>query len=321
MRQGETDSIVAMSRVENHIILFSERQAVSRVTIRNTGDYPAGYSIRTYYDRFSNWGTQFDVFWTDSIYDPETGQTVGWVDLAPGQSKTVEVVFKDKDQNDLDMRPGDGDDINFILSAVTLDGFDFAGAAGSYFNPQRELTTGMIREGVEDLPLISHPIATQLGKDKYGEEYVIRLNVSNPFPYPVSTELSQPVPTGLKILAANGGLVADSQIQWRRIIEPHGSYEFTYLVRNTLSTDLTVPAAQVSFYIASENSYAHFSSVPVTIAPSDLPTIYLPLISRPYLGWTTIMSEGFEGAFPTEQWAVFYNNGSSYDEVYGDEDN
>jgi hypothetical protein len=204
--QGEIVSIEHVSRGEDHIFWFSERQALSLVTIKNTGSYPAGYNIRTYYDRFSNWGMQFDVFWTDSVYDPVTGQTTGWVELAPGQSRTLEVVFKDKDQNDLDMRPQDGGDITYVLSATTLNGFYYADNDYSHFYPQQQLADGTVTESLGELPAISHPIATQVGKDRYGEEYVIRLNVTNPFPNPASVEVSQQVPTGLTILAAGGWL-------------------------------------------------------------------------------------------------------------------
>jgi putative hemolysin len=37
-------------------------------------------------------------------------------------------------------------------------------------------------------------------------------------------------------------------------------------------------------------------------------------------GWMTIMSEDFEGTFPSGAWTVFDNNGSSYGELYWDDD-
>lgn len=268
-----------ISRGENKL-WFSERQAVSSITIENTGDCIASYNIRAYYDRLSRWQTQYDVFWIDSMRDPATGETIGWIELAPGETATIEIVFKDKDQNNLDMRPNDGDDISFVLAATILEGTYFVESAGHQFDPRRETIVGKLLSASEDLPILSHPIATQLGRDSFGTEYTIRLDVANPFPYPVTTKVRQKIPSGLTILSPNGGLMESNAIQWRRVIQPHSSYEFTYIVRNDSANgaDIEMSAAELTFYIPEQNTDVQFTSVPITISAPNVPTIYLPLV-------------------------------------------
>ena len=51
--------------------------------------------------------------------------------------------------------------------------------------------------------------------------------------------------------------------------------------------------------------------------------IYLPIVLRNYTpgaGWSTIMTENFEGTFPSGKWSVFDNDGASHGEYYWDED-
>jgi hypothetical protein len=296
--KGRIISIDDVSRGDRGL-WFSERQAVSSITIQNTGDYTADYNIRAYYDRLSGWQTQFDRFWSDSMRDPATGETVGWVKLAPGETRMVEVVFKDKDQSDLDMRPNNGDAISFVLAAVTLNGFYFMESQRHEFNPQQQTISGDLFSTSEALPTLSHPIATQLGRNPSGTEYVIKLDVDNPLPYPISIKVRQSIPTNLTILSPNGGMVENSTIQWRHVIQPHDNYEFIYTVRNDSPdrSDIQVPAAELTFYALEASADVQFTSVPVTVAPPNSSVVYLPLVLKSYAPDSGFNSQ-FNGSAP-----------------------
>jgi len=127
---------------------------------------------------------------------------------------------------------------------------------------------------------ISHPIATQLGKDRFGSEYTVYINVDNPLPRPIHAKVQQTIPDDLTVVSPNGGFFDGSTLQWRRMIEPHASYEFSFVVRNDTSdrSTMELEAAILSFYVPSENTDAQFDSAPVTIEAPRLPIIYMPSV-------------------------------------------
>jgi hypothetical protein len=280
---GRIVSIDDISRGDQFLLFFSERQAVSSITIRNTGLYPADYNIRAYYDRLSNGETQFDVFWLDSMVDPSTGEVIGWVRLAPGQTKTIEVVFKNKDQNNLDMRPNDGDGIRFVLAANTPNGLYFMGTETHDFYPRQVTMAGEALTAEAQLPTLPHPLGAQVGRNPGGTEYTIELFVDNPLPHPISVRLEQGIPASLTILSPGGGVVENDKIQWRQIVQPHESAEFAYNVRNDRADDssIQVPAAELSFYAAAI-SEVHFTGAPLTIEAPTVEMVYLPVVRRNY---------------------------------------
>lgn len=280
--KGEILAIDDISRGDPILFWFSERQAVSSITIRNNGNYIASYNIRAYYDRLSRWQTRYELFWLDTITDPGLGESMGWVELQPGQTKTVEVVFKDKDQNNLDMRPNNRDDIGFLLAAATLDGVFYADFESHTFVPREETMAGEPLSDELTLTAISHPIATQLGEDRYGTEYTVYYNLENPFPYPISARVTQVLPQYLTVLAPNGGLVGNSQIEWRQVVQPHDIVQLSFVVRNDSPnvSAIELPGAALSLFVPEAATYAVFDSGPLTIPAPDLSKVFVPLVVK-----------------------------------------
>lgn len=307
----------------NYFIACWEKEALSRVTIKNTGTVKADYVLRAYYDRISAWGMQYDVFWLDSMRDPATGETIGSVTLEPNQSKTVEVLYKTADDG-RDMRPNDGDDITLVLSAVTLDGFYHSATRLDYFTPTKETMNGEV-VGAAELAAsatLPYPLSTQLASGPGQRDTTITLQVQNPFPYPVTASVRQPLPAGLTLVSPGGGAVDAGGITWRKTVEPHAWVDLSYAARNDQQdrTDIIVPGAQLTLYTLESTGTFDFTGAAVTLRNNSKP-VYLPLVAGPPLPtWQTLMSEGFDGGFPKAGWSVYDGDGAANGEYIWDDD-
>jgi hypothetical protein len=308
----------------DYFVVCWEKEALSRVTIKNTGTVKADYVLRAYYDRISAWGTQYDVFWLDSMRDPATGETVGWITLEPDHSKEVEVVYKSADDG-RDMRPNDGDDITLVLSAVTLDGFYHSDTRLDYFTPTEESISGQAVEAAElaASTTLPYPLSTQVASGPGENDTTVMLQVQNPFPYPVTASVRQPLPEGLTVVSPGGGAVNADSITWQRTVEPHDWVELSYAVHNDRQdhADITVTGAQLTLYTLEATGTFNFTGVTVTVR-NHAQRVYLPLVAKPSPSptWQTLMTEGFESGFPTAGCIAFDADGTTNGEYTWDDD-
>ena len=252
----------------SYFVTCWENEALSRVTIKNTGTVRADYVLRAYYDRISSWGMQYDVFWLDSMRDPTTGETIGWVTLEPNQEKTVEVLYKTA-ADGRDMRPNDGDDITLVLSAVTLDGFYYSDARLDYFTPTKEPLNGQMVEAAElaASATLPYPLSTQVASGPGEQDSTITIQVQNPFAYPVTASLQQPLPQDLTLVSPGGGAVDANGITWQQTVEPHAWVDLSYAVRNDRQdrADIVVSGAQLTLYTLESTGTFNFTGAAVTI--------------------------------------------------------
>ena len=275
--EGQMESISHWSIKDDWLGLF-EKQALSRITIRNTGSHPASFNIRAYYDRLSKW--EMESFWIDSMRDPMTGEFIGWIDLNPGEARTIDIVFKDKDLNGFDIRPKDDNIVKFVLGANIGEAFYFLQSQDEPFDPAPAIFSASSADEVGDEPIVSYPIWTFVEQDEVGVLHTVYREVENPFASPISVKLTQALPPDAGLIAVNGGLVENDLITWRRIIEPHGSFSFSYIVVNQSpdESDVTLPAAELSLYMPEDNSYAVLPGVPITLTAPQINKTYLPLL-------------------------------------------
>jgi hypothetical protein len=308
----------------NYFVFCWEKEALSRVTIKNTGTIKADYVLRAYYDRIGSWGSETDAFWLDSMRDPVSGETIGWVTLEPNQTKVVEVAYKNADTG-LDMRPNNGADITLVLASVTLNGFYYSDARLDYFTPTEEPLNGQMVEAAElaASATLPYPLSTQVASGPGERDSTITIQVQNPFPYPVTASVQQPLPADLTLVSPGGGAVDANGITWQQTVEPHAWVDLSYAVRNDRQdrADIVISGAQLTLYTLETTGAFNFTGAAVTVR-SHLKAIYLPLVTRtlPQPVWQNLMTEGFETGFPVAGWRAYDGDGATYGEYFWDDD-
>lgn len=114
--------------------------------------------------------------------------------------------------------------------------------------------------------VISYPLRARIDIQTNPLIYIPTLSVDNPFTQTVTVNVVQPLPAGVQVVDANGGMVENQRISWSRTISPETTVEFSYRVRYTGSSGqiLALPPAQLKMSDGTGQS-ASFTSEEVRV--------------------------------------------------------
>jgi len=230
------------------------RDIYADILLENTGSTTAYFGPKAYYEKKSYQVLQM----IEGVTDLDTGDVVPVVELAPGETKTVRMYFKEDGEHDYGV-PRKGEPIRFNLYAYTPYGAWLVhGQPGVEYNPttvtskvQDVSIKGDVRRPQtiifpeDDTPF---PLLTRVGSTQGSITYTMAIYASNPYPKPLPVAISQPLPTEMNVLNPRGGIVDGGQITWHRIIQPREqialAYDFAYA---DYGTAVTLPVVSMSY--------------------------------------------------------------------------
>jgi len=95
--------------------------------------------------------------------------------------------------------------------------------------------------------------------------YNLAIYANNPWPGPIATVISQPIPSQVTVLDAGDGVVQNGAIVWYRVIQPRETValqtEFTY---SDYAITATLPAAIMRFYDPADDAVITLTGDPVS---------------------------------------------------------
>jgi hypothetical protein len=273
--KGEIRSIQDIKRGTSFLGIFFEKEALASIEIANTGDHRARFSLRTYYFGVTSWGTQFFSYWIEGAKDTTTGDEEVWITLDPGETRVIEVYFKNREG--IDMRPPDGTSISYTLLANNDQGTYWADDEQNSFEPTKEILPSLapssesshLRLDASAGEEIPYPISSRLITGGNTLNQIVSIQVINGFPFPIAATVYQPIPGNVAVVVPNGGSVDDNGISWQQIIQPHDMQVFSVEVvaSGPMGVGIEILPAQLSFYLAEAGDTATFLADPLTIYP------------------------------------------------------
>lgn len=250
-----------------------EQEVVSEITIRNTGSDTARFKPQACYYGTRKWGLEFFSHCIEGVR--QDGDPVMWITLDPLEEETIELVFKDENGNDV--RPPDGTLINYHLFANNDSGTFYADGDSQPLEPEPEMLRGLFSASPSTLaaastqaegPVIPHLIySAPMARGDSADQYVY-LEAVNGYGFPINATVVQPLPTGVEVSVPGGGYVEDGQITWRTVIQPHEAFtaEFSVSLPGVPTDSVTMPPAELQFYLAQEGGMLSFYSSPIELA-------------------------------------------------------
>jgi len=282
--QGELSAIWFMRTTSGPPFYFG-RDVYAEVTVYNP---PTGittlYSVKAYYATENGYRQV-----SQNTVDPSNGRERLLVELAPGQSKTVRLYLKKYNEFD-DGQPRQGDLVRFNLFAYTdpdqgvylvdsESGQEYLpvpilAAAPPisihYLSALAEPTVGTVNgplkpavadgiSGTADFPLL-----TYVSSLPDSISYNLAIYANNPWPGPIATVISQPIPSQVTVLDAGDGVVRNGAIVWHRVIQPRETValqtDFTY---GNYAITVTLPAVTMRFYDSADDTVITLTGDPV----------------------------------------------------------
>ncbi|MCW7072175.1 MAG: PGF-CTERM sorting domain-containing protein [Methanophagales archaeon] len=249
---------------------WSEDKGFFNVTIRNTGEEEAEFSVAALFRDKEGFPHLLQTM-------PTTKDYLHGIIIPPNEERTVKVYWLNTENNNkTDIHLVEEEtDVTFILYARNQNFPEGGKLPGIYgldtetvtFAPDRvedRPSTGRIRtlekSDKEGLMTIHNPIIMASSSPMKGFNYTIHIQVHNPFPNPVQAKISQKI-GNVKILEHRSEILDDTII-WNRIIQPH---EYAYLNYTVLPTTdpgekVEIPEAVAEFYFAQFNETVNFST-------------------------------------------------------------
>lgn len=252
--------------------VICEQEVVARITIRNTGPETARFRPEACFYGTRQFGMQF---FSHCIKDIrlDTHETDEIVTLAPSQTETIELVFKN--ENGHDIRPPDGTRVNYYLYAENNTGIFLADTDSAPLEPTAELREGLFATTAPDASwraaaaeaVIPHPIYLAAIPGGDGVDQYFHLEAINGYGFPIQAMITQAIPDGLVVTIPGGGLIEGDTVVWKTIIQPHEGFsaDFAVAVPGSLVETIQMPPAELSFYLAQEGETLTFFSSGVAI--------------------------------------------------------
>jgi hypothetical protein len=232
--QGSVSSIVNKSEGEYKLFerwFWCERSSYSEVNVSNSTSYDTVYQVIADYGKTGFLGTS---------YQPLVGEGARAI---PGSgSDTVRVQYK---QDDEGASPDKASAIEMDLLGSTDTGTYHVTHEGTTWNPARITASGVLQATTQaqaEAPTIPYPIRTRMAVDEDALTYTPYIWVDNPFEQTVVVTLTQPLPTDVQVINANGGSVVGNSLLWQMTINPQVTVEITHVVR------YQGDAGQVAYY-------------------------------------------------------------------------
>jgi hypothetical protein len=249
------------------------------ITIVNTGTVTARFFPIAY-------GENGDLLKkADTLVDPAAPDTsLAPVELAPGASTTVRLIFFRRDWNsNLDDEPKLDTGVLINLFAQTNKGVYLVDDLyEESYHPEHESGGSMSNDAQvsvqylsenkatraqtndePDGPEFDFPLAANVGTNEGSSTYNVWVLAHNPFPGPMAVVLSQTVPSGVEVLQVTDGAASGGEIRWYKIIQPHESvavgYQFQPAAGN-YGDDITLPPVNMSYYDAMNDAIVTLST-------------------------------------------------------------
>lgn len=289
--RGDIVSYTSISRNGWCWRVWCEQEVVTRMTVRNTGNTAARFRVEACFHGTRNFGYHFISNCIGNIR-LGTGETALMVNVPRGGQATFEVVFKD--ENGHDVRPPDGTQINYYLYAENDTGIFLADQESRELQPSSQLRAGLFSTTASAAAAptaddtIPHPIYLAAVPGGDGVDQYFHLQAVNGFEFPIQATITQPLPPGgLPVTIPGGGNVSGNAITWKTVIPPREQFaaDFAVAVPGKLGEAVTMPPAELSFYLAQEGEMMTFYSADVVThrRPPWTATAVLPAVIGPSL--------------------------------------
>ncbi|MGD1019599.1 MAG: Ig-like domain-containing protein [Verrucomicrobiia bacterium] len=199
---------------------WNELTSYSDVQVRNTSADPITYLV------IARYGGDAWLYGIENRYLPLVSQAAA-TGVPPSQTATVRVYYKNQYQSGLS--PKGGSDITFDVLATNEKGTFYVGSTLETWNPTRQESSAAIASigtrmatrsataAVTNAVTIDNPVFVSVSSLS-GGVYEARIFISNPFAGPIDVQLTQPLPSGITVLATDGNNTG-SAITWTKHVE------------------------------------------------------------------------------------------------------
>ena len=250
-----------------------EKEAYSQIGIKNTGEIPAIYKLGA-------------VVTTKDNYDV-------WYDMIPDQENPMGYNFSSNTGREVKIQYNSLSDdirgIQFYLFAETNDGIYLVDQSDYHsFNPTRiENTQGKLslpsfsrNDNISSINITSsYPIQTQISTPANNFTYIDHIMIENPFPYPITVNLTQHLPNTVQCLSSYEGQINNDSIIWSEILQPYEKKIVNYTILPLLQSgdNLSLDGATMDFYNPQSNQTLNFTSNEIifTVKPSFIADAFI----------------------------------------------
>ena len=204
--------------------IWWERSAYSEVNLHNGASFGSDMYAIANYGSTGLLGTS---------YQPLSQE--GVVSVAGGQDGTAYVRYTTDGQG---ATPDKGSNIDLSILGSTDTGTYFVQKSATTWDPIRVPTTvqaasasfAPTAQEADDAPAIPYPVRSTVEVRDDSLSYVPHVWIDNPFTTTLAVTITQPLPSDVQILNANGGVQVGNSLTWSRTISPQASIEITHVV-------------------------------------------------------------------------------------------
>ncbi len=207
-----------------HRWIWWERSAYSEVKLHNRTTFNTDLQVIADYGNTGLMGTSYQPLYQE-----------GFTSVAGGQDGLASVRYN---IDGYGASPDKNSNIPLSVLGSTDTGTYFVQNDGTTWDPIRVSDTLQAAasgsrptaQQAEDAPTIAYPIRSAVEVRDDSLSYVPHLWIDNPFTETLAVTITQPLPTDVQILNANGGVQVGNNLTWSRTIPPQASVEITHIV-------------------------------------------------------------------------------------------
>jgi hypothetical protein len=258
----DADSIYIVNKSVGEYQFFGllgwfERESSSEVRFSNKTGFATVFQV------IGNYGNSSGIMGIS--YQPLVREGVTRSAIPGNQSSVVRLRYK---QNDQGASPDDNSVVEMELLGSTDTGTYYVLHTSTLWQPLRLTKSGQrasvpagVKQSSDTALTLPYPIRSRVDTRADSLTYIPHLWVDNPFTQTVLITVTQPLPTGIQVINANGGTVAGQTISWSRNINPRTTVEITHVVTyaGPAGATLTYPEAQLSMSDLSGTTTATFT--------------------------------------------------------------
>jgi len=221
-------------------IVWNEKTSYVEFDLTNTTSEYVNFMVIVEY------GYNSELFGLPWAYIPLVKHEI--FNFSPNETQNVRVYFLQEEKGG---SPEKDTRIRIDVLATNRTGEFFIDSDDRSWNPQRITTLGIRAStsgALADVPVIENPIGVYIFNDRENQSYEAQIWVSNPFSQPITIDVTQPLPTELKVSAASSD-VTDSNLRWTQTIQARDiiSLPFEFQYSGTPGVHVSLPSAVMSF--------------------------------------------------------------------------
>lgn len=133
----------------------------------------------------------------------------------------------------------------------------------------------------QNVPTVSFPLRSSIAQATDTDNRVLTVFAENPLTTALQAIIVQPIPSGMIVADAGGGMVSNGQIEWSQILGPGQPTLFTAILQPIdLATNGTLPGTQLNFTNPDTAEETQFATLEQALPPAIAADIDVALPDR-----------------------------------------